>query len=136
MEVIALTLEELSQCFPLRERLWRDKEILTCMKAAASPSSPVIDGMPHMPGISDKTGSLAINITEMEQVIERLEAELAEKEKVVAALIDSVSDDEYLFLILRLRFYRCLSWCEVATIISAIEHAVKAFVYRFLRNQT
>ena len=63
-------------------------------------------------------------------------------ERELAAVLADVSDfikgikDEYLQLVFRLRFIRCLSWAEVAAVVGGrnSEESVKSACYRYLEK--
>jgi hypothetical protein len=133
--VNSLTLEELSKHLALRERLVRDEEILEALKAAASPGGQVLTGMPHVQGVKDRVGTLAIEIADMKERIQHLHDEILEEESIVQKFIYSIND-EYLRTLFRLRFIRGLAWGEVAAVIGGrnTEHGVKSACYRFLQR--
>ena len=128
-----MTLEELSKHFKLLERLDRDKEILENLRSAAVPGAQVLTGMPHAPGMRDKVGDLAVEIADMEDQIDALEAEIAENGKAVAEWISTIENDQTR-IIFRLRFLRCLTWKEVAAVVGGrnTEAGVKMTCYRYL----
>lgn len=130
-----MTLEELSQHFKLLERLDRDKEILENLRSAAIPGAQVLTGMPHAPGVRDKVGDLAVEIADMEDQIKALEKDIAENGKKVSEWISTIENDQTR-IIFRLRFLRCLTWKEVATVVGGknTEAGVKMICYRYLNG--
>lgn len=128
-----MTLQRLNEHFELRIRLAKAQEMLESLRAAACPGAAVLTGMPHTPGVKDKVGDLAAEIADMDARIEYLEAEIKRDEKEVLAYIRSIDDDQTR-LIFRLRFIRCLTWGEVASVIGGrnTEDAVKSACYRYL----
>lgn len=132
-----MTLQELSQHFKLREQLARDEELLKSLEAAAYPGAHVLTGMPHTPGVSDKVGYLAAEIADMKEQIRILSEEIAQDEATVAAYIETIEDGQTR-MIFRLRFLRCLTWAEVATVIGGknTEEGVKTACYRYLRRKS
>lgn len=130
-----MTLEELTRCFQLRERLARDEEILQSLRDAAFPGSQNLDGMPHTPGVKDKVGNLAIEIADLEAQMRCLKKEIKRTERRVSRFINTIPDEQ-VRLIFRLRFMRGLAWAEVAAVIGGrnTKAAVKSACYRYLEN--
>lgn len=132
-----MTLDELNEHMELRSELKRAERMLESLREAAYPASPALTGMPHASGVKDKVGDLAVEIADMEDEIDRLKREVANREEVILTFIRSVGDPQ-LRLIFRLRFIRGLTWGEVAAIIGGrnSEDAVKSSVYRFLNSES
>lgn len=130
-----MTLQELSRGIALSERIRRNKEILASLWDAAHPGAQALTGTPHAPGISDRVGDLAVEIAAMEESTEALERELAAVLADVSDFIKGIKD-EYLQLVFRLRFIRCLSWAEVAAVVGGrnSEESVKSACYRYLEK--
>lgn len=130
-----MTLQELSRHLKLRERLARDEEILKSLEATAYPGAQAFTGMPHTPGVSDKVGDLAAEIADMKEQIRLLAAEIAQEEATVTAYINTIKDGQTR-MIFRLRFLRCLTWAEVATVIGGrnTEAGVRMACYRYLNT--
>lgn len=128
-----MTLQRLNEHFELRIRLAKAQEMLESLRAAACPGVAVLTGMPHAPGVKDKVGDLAAEIADMDARIEYLEAEIKQDEREILEYIRAIDDDQ-LRLIFRLRFIRCLTWGEVASVIGGrnTEDAVKSACYRYL----
>lgn len=128
-----MTLQRLNEHFELRIRLAKAQEMLESLRAAACPGAAVLTGMPHAPGVKDKVGDLAAEIADMDARIEYLEAKIKQDEREILEYIRAIDDDQ-LRLIFRLRFIRCLTWGEVASVIGGrnTEDAVKSACYRYL----
>lgn len=128
-----MTLQRLNEHFELRIRLAKAQEMLESLRAAACPGAAVLTGMPHSPGVKDKVGDLAAEIADTDARIEYLEAEIKQDEREILEYIRAIDDDQ-LRLIFRLRFIRCLTWGEVASVIGGrnTEDAVKSACYRYL----
>ena len=109
-----MTLQELSRYYKLQRRLEKNREILVSLEAAAHPGAQLLTGMPHAPGVKDKT---------------------RQAERKISAYIDTIQDDQTR-LIFRLRFLRCLTWSEVAALIGGRNTAssVRAICYRHLKS--
>lgn len=130
-----MTLQDLSRYYKLRERLNRDEEILASFEARAHPGAQVLTGMPHAPGVRDKVGDLAVEIADMKEQIAALQREIATEEKRVSDFISGIENDQTR-MIFRLRFLRCLTWGEVASVIGGrnTEAGVKNICYRYLES--
>lgn len=130
-----MTLQELSHHFKLRERLDRDKELLSSLEAAVAPGGQVLTGMPHTPGVRDKVGDLAVEIADMKERIRFLESEIAKEELQVEDFIRNIPDEQ-LRVVFRLRFLRGLTWGEVAGVVGGrnTEEGVKTSCYRYLSS--
>lgn len=130
-----MTLQDLSRYYKLRERLSRDEEILASFEAKACPGAQVLTGMPHAPGVSDKVGDLAVEITDLRDQIAKLREETETEGRKVAAFIGTIENDQTR-MIFRLRFLRCLTWGEVANVIGGknTEAGVKNICYRYLES--
>lgn len=130
-----MTLQDLSRYYKLREQLSRDEEILASFEARAHPGAQVLTGMPHAPGVSDKVGDLAVEIADMKDQIARLQKEITAEEQKVTAFIGAIKNDQTR-MIFRLRFLRCLTWGEVASVIGGknTEAGVKNICYRYLES--
>lgn len=128
-----MTLQRLNEHFELRIRLAKAQEMLESLRAAACPGAAVLTGMPHAPGVKDKVGDLAAEIADMDARIEYLEAKIKQDEREILEYIRAIDDDQ-LRLIFRLRFIRCLTWGEVASVIGGrnTKDAVKSACYRYL----
>ena len=131
-----MTLEELNALFDLRAELEELTEIRRSLMDAATKTTTKLTGMPHGSGVTDKIGGLASEIADVDRQIERVNTEIAEKEAVVSAWIDTIPKAK-VQLVFRLRFLRGLQWKEIAGVVGtyAIESIVKHTVYQFLRTQ-
>lgn len=130
-----LTLERLQQHFELRKSLLKDKEILQSLRDCVFPGGQNLTGMPRGSGVYDKVGTLAIEIVEMEELIDELQAQVAADERDIVEYIATI-DDHQIRMCFRLRYLHCLSWKEVADIIGGMntEAGVKSACYRQLEN--
>ena len=130
-----MTLKELSRYYKLQKRLARAEEMLESFITSSCLGAQVITGMPHAAGVKDKVGDLAVEITDMQDKIRRLEKESSQVEREVSTYIDTIQDDQTR-MIFRLRFLRCLTWGEVAALIGGgnSERGVKAICYRYLKS--
>ena len=62
-------MQELSKYYNLLQRIHRAEEILAGLQSAAIPGAQVLNGMPHAPGVKDRLGDLAAEITDMQRLI-------------------------------------------------------------------
>ena len=131
-----MTLEELNALFDLRAELEELTEIRRSLMDAATKTTTKLTGMPHGSGVTDKIGGLASEIADFDRQIERVNTEIAEKEAVVSAWIDTIPKAK-VQLVFRLRFLRGLQWKEIAGVVGtyATESIVKHTVNQFLRTQ-
>lgn len=130
-----MTLQEISEYMKLRERIDLDAEILDALKAAASPRSQVLTGMPHASEVRDKVGDLAIEIADMEESLNQLREDAERARRKIEAFISTVYNDR-LRVIFRLRFIRCLTWSETAEILgwNYTEDGIKQLCYKYLTD--
>lgn len=131
-----MTLAELNWHFELRDKLARAQETLATLRQKALPGASAMTGMPRAPGVSDKVGNLAVEIADMEESIVYLETEVKANEGAVLDFIQSIEDVQ-LRILFRLRFIRCLTWAEVASVIGGqnSEESVKKMCYRYLSEE-
>lgn len=129
-----MTLTELNNYRSRRIQLSDEIELLERLRDKAVPGSPGLDDMPHAPGVSDKVGSLAIAIVDLEMRIPALKQFIEETEKPVIDFINSI-DDDWTRIIFRLRYQEALTWSEVADYVGAGNTAdsVKKICYRYLK---
>ena len=129
-----MNLEDLNRHLALREKLDKAQELLISLRAAASPGTAKLTGMPHAPGVKDKVGDLAIEIADLSSRIEFLNAELARQEPEIEDFIAEIEDLQTR-IIFRLRFLRGLSWKEISQVLGKFtsENSVKTACYRYFR---
>ena len=119
-----MTIEELNVLFDLRAELeWLNTAKAQLMDAATSTTAK-LNGMPHGSGVTDKVGGLAAEIADLDSQIEQ-----------ITDWIAGIRDPRTR-LVFRLRFFRALSWKEIAKITHTTTDTVKAIVYRYLREET
>ncbi len=131
----AVTLEKLNELFDLRERLSKAMETRLSLMSAACPGAQVLTGMPHVTGVKDKVGDLAVEIADLSAKIDYLQGQIDEKEKEAEAFVVAIDDDQTR-IIFRLRFFRGLSWKEVAAIMGRdfSEKSVSETCYKYLNR--
>ena len=130
-----MTIEELNVLFDLRAELeWLNTAKAQLMEAATSTTAK-LNGMPHGSGVTDKVGGLATEIADLDSQIEEITAKSDAEEAQLASWIAGIRDPRTR-LVFRLRFFRALSWKEIAKITHTTTDTVKAIVYRYLREET
>lgn len=128
-----MTIQELSRYYNIQISLEKNREVYENLRQKASPASPKLTGMPHVSGVRDKVGDLAIELAEMEERIRWLENQAAVEKPKVEAYCRSIMDAR-LYLIFRLRFIRCYSWAEVAATLGKCytESVVSRMAYDYI----
>lgn len=127
-----MTKKDLNNLFALRERIERAENMLAAIRARSNPGAQVLTGMPHTPGVKDKTGDCAVEIVALEEKIAALRETLREKEAEVSAFLSSI-DDEYIGTALRLRYIHGMLWKEVAHMLGQGEKGLTNKCYDYLR---
>lgn len=130
-----VTLEKLSRYYRLHIRMEQNLETLEALEAAVHPGAQRLTGMPHVSGVSDRIGDLAVEIAEMRERILSLRKELDREEAKLNRFISTIENDQTR-TIFRLRFLRCLTWGEVAAVVGGrnSENSVKCICYRYLKS--
>lgn len=128
-----MTLRELDRYRDMRKQLIDGEELLERLRGRAVPGSPATDGMPHASGTSDKVGSLAIAIVDLEARLPVLKARIEAQGKDVVEWIDTIEDHK-IRLSFRLRYQLAYTWKEVADALGdwETEEGVKQRCYRYL----
>ena len=110
-----MTREQLYNHFELRQELKQAVEVLTALRAAASPGAQALTGMPHVPVMTDKTGDLAAEIVDIEQEISRIQETIGQEEPEILSFISAIRSSRTR-TIFRLRILRGFSWKEISII--------------------
>lgn len=128
-----MTIQELSKYYDIQTALEKDREVYDNLRQKAGPASPQLTGMPYVSGVRDKVGDLAVELADMEDRIEYLEAQAQTERLKVEAYCRSIMDAR-IYLIFRLRFVRCLTWAEIAGKLGKCytENGVSRMVYNYL----
>lgn len=108
-----MTWQELDDLYQMKCELKRGEELIERLRLRAQPGAQQMNGMPHGSGISDRVGDTAIAITDTEEELKNLKAQVKQKETEVREWIRTVRGIETRTA-LRLRFIKGLSWKEVA----------------------
>ena len=128
-----MTLTDLERYRQLKIRHEEAIQMIEELRSRAVPGSPALDGMPHGSGVSDKVGTLAIMIADLEAKLPSYERQILKEHDQVEEFIRSIEDDKTR-MIFRLRFQAGKTWKEVADVMGKwqTENSVRSRVYRFL----
>ena len=126
-----MTLGRLNEHLALVEKYIEAKEIAQRLRDSLGLRAQSYSGMPHGSGEGDKVGNTVVEVIRMEDIAQKLEAQVLEAQKPIEEWIDSV-DDLYVQTILRLRFLHGQKWQEVADAIGGgnTVQSVRTAVYR------
>lgn len=108
-----LTKKELSQLYWLNREIEADKRRLEELRLAAVSATAKITGLPHVTGVRDKVGEIAVLIEEQSKLIELKKKQTVIEYNRLMRYINSV-DDSLMRQILKLRYVNGLSWQQVA----------------------
>lgn len=108
-----LTKKELSQLYWLNREIEADKRKLEELRLAAVSATAKITGLPHVTGVRDKVGEIAVLIEEQSRLIELKKKQTVIEYNRLMRYINSV-DDSLMRQILILRYVNGLSWQQVA----------------------
>ena len=128
-----MTKEELKQIYYINKeiKMWqRELDRLQCKSLAGGTS---IDGMPRGNGTSDKVADMAIERTEIEEIINGKLAEIQVQRKRIMNYINNI-DDSLLRQIMFLRNVSCMNWNQVAKELNSTENCVKQIYSRHFRK--
>ena len=128
-----MTLTDLERYRQLKIRHEEAIQMIEELRGRANPGSPALDGMPHGSGVSDKVGTLAIMIADLEAKLPSYERQIKKEHDRVEEFIRGIEDDKTR-MIFRLRFQAGKTWKEVADVMGRwqTENSVRSRVYRFL----
>ena len=108
-----MTKKELSQLYWLNREIEADKRKLEELRLAAVSATAKITGLPHVTGVRDKVGEIAVLIEEQSRLIELKKKQTVIEYNRLMQYINSV-DDSLMRQILTLRYVNGLSWQQVA----------------------
>lgn len=128
-----MTRKDLNNLFALRERIERAEGMLATLRARSNPGAQVLTGMPHAPGVKDKTGDCAVEIVALEEKIADLREVLREEEAEASAFLSSI-DDECVSTALRLRYIHGMLWKEVAYLVGQSKQSITQLCYKYLNT--
>jgi len=130
-----MTLYELNKHHDLLDRRQKAVEMRDALMSAACPGAQKLTGMPHATGVSDKVGDLAVEIAEVDDEIQRLDAEIHTSEAIITAWLSEIEDMKTR-IIFRLRFIRGYQWKEIAGVVGQYqtESSVRGSAYRYLKE--
>lgn len=130
-----MTLDELSAYARLQKQLAESKELLTSLMAASGPKAQAVTGMPHTARTRDRISDLVVEISGVQEDIERIAAESSKAEQRISSYIETIPDT-VTRTVFRLRFLHCMTWREVAALIGGrnTEKSVKNICYRYIKK--
>ena len=112
-----MTLEELYDYRKLRLQRARAWEALEVLRQSAYPETGSMTGMPGGSGSrKDSVGDLAIELVRMRAQIEDMDREIEQADLRFSAFVDTIADFSTR-IIVRLRFYSCCSWAQIAEVL-------------------
>ena len=131
-----MTRQDLEKHLKLRRQLMECRDILQNLKRSVGPGTQALTGMPHAPGVKDKVGDLATDITYMERRVAALQAKVDDQAVEVRNFIAGVQDDQ-MKIILSLRYIRGLTWIEVALVLGGRNtgSGVRSAIWRFFSDE-
>ena len=131
-----MTFETLRHHWELRQQLEKHEDLLCELRHSAQAANHAPDGMPRTKGVSDKVGTLAIAIVDLEERIAYLKKTIVAEEGDISAWIGSI-EDPLMRQIFRLRFLCGLSWADVAQTVGGrnSENSIKTACYRYMKRQ-
>ena len=113
--------------------MWqKELDRLQCKSLAGGTN---IDGMPRGNGINDKVADMAIERTEIEEIINGKLAEIQVQRKRIMNYINSI-DDSLLRQIMFLRNVSCMTWRQIANELGSTENCVKQIYSRHFRKDS
>ena len=130
-----MTLHELSQLYWIKKEIRADERRLRVLRQSMGVPSPVSDGMPRSTDVHSRTERIALDIVELEEIIQEKQArclrEQVRLERYIAAIPDSLTRQVFTE-----RFIECRSWQGVASHIGGGNTAegVRKVCYRYLRE--
>ena len=128
-----MTREELKQIYYINKeiKMWqRELDRLQCKSLIGGQS---LDGMPKGSGTSDKVADLAVEKTEIEEIINGKLTEIQVQRKRIMNYINNI-DDSLLRQIVYLRNVSCMNWKQVARELNSTENCVKQIYSRHFRK--
>ena len=131
-----MTFETLRHHWELRQQLEKHENLLCELRHSAQATSHAPDGMPRTKGVSDKVGTLAIAIVDLEERIAYLKEQIAQQEGKISAWISTIENDQTR-QIFRMRFIGCLTWADVAQTVGGrnSDSGVRTACYRYINRQ-
>ena len=89
-----MTLTDLERYRQLKIRHEEAIQMIEELRSRAVPGSPALDGMPHGSGVSDKVGTLAIMIADLEAKLPSYERQILKEHDQVEEFIRGIEDDK------------------------------------------
>jgi predicted nucleic acid-binding Zn-ribbon protein len=130
-----MTKQELSQLYYLNREIEQLKKRIAELESAATSITQSITGMPHVNGVSDKTGKYAAEIADLKELLELNLKKCFYELNRINRYINSV-DDPLVRQIIMYRFVSGLGWSQIECHIGGNNNAesLRKKLYRFLKN--
>ena len=127
-------LEQLDQLRWLEKEIAMDNRRLAELEDMATSLSINLDGMPHVPGYSDKVANIVASIVDLKATIadkrQRCLQDRGKLERYIAEIPDSLTRQ-----VMTQRFVHGKTWPQVAMIVGGnTEDSVKKICYRYLES--
>jgi len=131
-----MTLKELSEYGNLLKKVERGERLLESLCDTVESSTQTLSRAPRKPGTADKVGDLTIEILDLTERLRHLRGELHREEKKLSNYLTTI-DDDIIYTIFRLRFYRGYTWPRTAEVMGYDydEEKVRKLAYRFIDGQ-
>jgi len=107
-----LTRRELSKLYDLNREIEQNKQRLRELESAATNTNSKITGLPHAPGISDKT-SLGADIAYLKGIIQAQMLQTVCEYRRIIEFVNSI-DDPHMRQIISLRHINGLNWLQIS----------------------
>ena len=130
-----MTQDELNNYHLLMKKIATLECQITSLRQNIHVGSPNMDGLPHGSGISDRTGNLAIEITDLEERLEYHRKKAKESEPEIRDFVNGI-DDDITRLVFKFRVMYGCSWSEVADTLGGYntKGSVRARYMNFMKN--
>ncbi len=132
-----MTVKELSQLYYLNREIEIDQRRLIDLESRCYPSSPILDGMPHVKGMPhSKVEQLAAEIADLRAIIAAKQIQCIHERQRLERYINTIPDS-LTRMIFTFRFVNGLPWLQVAYSVGGnnTEDSVKKICYRYLHKQ-
>lgn len=132
-----MTRNELNRLRNIKGEITKNERKLKVMREKINRLTQELSDMPKSPNASDNMGEIIAQMVDLERLIALEQEKAIIEEKRMMAFISKIPDSRTR-QIFDLRFLECLSWAEVAKLVSPYETADSArmVVKRFLKSRS
>lgn len=132
-----MTRNELNRLRNIKGEITKNERKLKVMREKINRLTQELSDMPKSPNASDNMGEIIAQMVDLERLIALEQEKAIIEEKRMMAFISKIPDSRTR-QIFDLRFLECLSWVEVAKLVSPYETADSArmVVKRFLKSRS